>query len=77
VEEHSLIGGLGGSVAEWRSGQRSIKTDLLRFGVKDAFIHGAGGQKTARQSLGLDAESIAKEILKKKPRPLFIDLEAT
>ena len=77
VEEHSLIGGLGGSVAEWRSGQRSIKTDLLRFGVKDAFIHGAGGQKTARQSLGLDAESIAKEILKKKPKPLFIDLEAT
>jgi Transketolase, C-terminal subunit len=66
VEEHSLIGGLGGSVAEWLSDQRSKKAELLRFGAKDKFIHGAGKQKTARQSVGIDAEIIAGEILKRK-----------
>jgi transketolase len=77
VEEHSLIGGLGGSVAEWLSGQRSIKADLLRFGVKDEFIHGAGKQKTARQSVGIDAEIIAKGILKRKQGNLYNNAEAT
>ena len=62
VEEHSLIGGLGGSVAEWLSDQRSKKADLLRFGVKDEFIHGAGKQKAARHALGIDAEFISSEI---------------
>jgi transketolase len=66
VEEHSLIGGLGGSVAEWLSDQRSRKADLLRFGTKDEFMHGAGKQKTARQSVGIDAEILAGEILKRK-----------
>lgn len=65
IEEHSLIGGLGGSVAEWLSGQRSRKAELLRFGAKDEFIHGAGRQKTARQSAGIDAGSISAEILRR------------
>jgi deoxyxylulose-5-phosphate synthase len=64
-------------VAEWLSGQRSIKAELLRFGVKDEFIHGAGKQKTARQSLGIDAESVAKEILKKKQGYSYKNAEAT
>jgi transketolase len=62
VEEHSLIGGLGGSVAEWLSDQRSKKAALLRFGAKDEFIHGAGKQKAARHALGIDAEFISIEI---------------
>ena len=65
VEEHSLIGGFGGSVAEWLSGQRSRKADLLRIGVKDEFIHRAGKQKIARQSVGIDAGFISKEILRR------------
>ena len=65
VEEHSLIGGLGGSVAEWLSGESSTKADLLRFGVKDEFIHGVGKQRTARQSVGIDAEIIPEKILKR------------
>lgn len=66
IEEHSLIGGLGGSVAEWLSGQKLKKADLLRFGARDEFIQGAGKQKTARQSIGIDAEIMAGEIFKKK-----------
>lgn len=62
VEEHSLIGGLGGSVAEWLSDQRSRKADLLRFGAKDEFIQGAGKQKAARHALGIDAEFISSGI---------------
>jgi transketolase len=77
VEEHSLIGGLGGSVAEWLSGQRSIKADLLRFGVKDEFIHGVGKQTTARQSAGIDAELIVKEILKRDEDNSYNNKEAT
>jgi len=65
VEEHSLIGGLGGSVAEWLSGQRSKKADLLRFGAKDKFIHAAGKQKAARRSAGIDAGFISAEILRR------------
>ncbi len=65
VEEHSLIGGFGGSVAEWLSDQRSRKVDLLRIGAKDEFIHGAGKQKTARQSVGIDAGFISAEILRR------------
>jgi transketolase len=62
VEEHSLIGGLGGSVAEWLCNQGSRRAVLLRFGTKDEFIHGAGKQKAARQGVGIDAEFISGEI---------------
>lgn len=65
IEEHSLIGGLGGSVAEWLSDHTSINAELLRFGVKDAFLHRAGKQGSARQLAGLDQESIAQAILNK------------
>ena len=64
-------------MAEWLSGQRSRKADLLRFGVKDEFIHGAGKQKTARQSVGINAEIIAKGILKRKQGNLYNNAEAT
>ena len=77
VEEHSLIGGLGGSVAEWLSGQSSIKADLLRFGVKDEFIHGVGKQRTARKSVGIDAEFILAEILKRDEVNSYHNTEAT
>jgi len=66
VEEHSLLGGFGSSVAEWLSGQRTRKADLLRFGAKDEFIHGAGKQKTARQSVGIEAGFISEEILRRR-----------
>lgn len=37
IEEHSIIGGLGGAVAEVMTG-KGISTSLLRIGVNDKFI---------------------------------------
>lgn len=63
IEEHSLLGGLGGSVAEWLADQSPQKAILLRFGTKDTFLHKVGDQSYARHYFGLTAEAISKRIL--------------
>ena len=63
VEEHSVLGGLGGSVAEWLADQSPQRARLLRVGTADMFLHEAGGQDYARQHFGLTPEAIAKEML--------------
>ena len=62
VEEHSVLGGFGGSVAEWLSEQDSVKAKLIRFGTFDEFLHVAGDQLYARSFFGLTSESIASKI---------------
>ena len=52
VEEHSLIGGLGGAVAEWAADHHA-PFQLLRFGTADAFLQTVGSQEHARAALGL------------------------
>jgi transketolase len=63
VEEHSILGGLGGSVAEWRADQPDVKARLLRFGTKDEFLHETCEQESARAIFGLTADNISKQIL--------------
>ncbi|MBC8232347.1 transketolase [bacterium] len=63
VEEHSVLGGLGGSVAEWLADGPPQKARLLRMGTPDAFLHGAGGQDYARECLGLTPKNIAEKTL--------------
>lgn len=58
VEEHSIIGGLGGAVAEWLADNHSQKARLLRIGVADKFLHEAGEQEYAREYFGLTPEAI-------------------
>lgn len=65
VEEHSVLGGFGSSVAEWLSDQPSQKAHLLRLGTADKFLYEAGEQNYARQHFGLTSESIATETLKR------------
>lgn len=65
IEEHSILGGLGGSIAEWFSGQERLKAQLLRFGTSDEFMHGAGDQTYARHFYGLTSENIASTIAEK------------
>ena len=60
VEEHSVLGGLGGSVAEWLADQPPQKARLLRVGTADKFLHEAGEQDFAREYFGLTPEAIAK-----------------
>lgn len=63
VEEHNLDGGFGSAVAEvlceLKKGAR-----LHRIGVPNAYADVVGDQSYLRQHFGLDAESIAANILK-------------
>ena len=63
VEEHSILGGLGGSVAEWLSDQKAPRARLRRFGTPDEFIHETCEQKSARNISGLTGENIASTIV--------------
>ena len=63
VEEHSRLGGLGGSVAEWLADRPFQKARLLRIGTADAFLHDAGNQAHARRRCGLTPEGIAEKTL--------------
>jgi transketolase len=63
VEEHSLLGGLGGAVAEWLADRPGQKARLLRVGTADTFIHEAGDQEYARRYFGLTPEVIAERAL--------------
>ena len=62
IEEHGLIGGLGGAISEWRShGNYSIRH--LMFGTPDEFMHEVGTQEYARLKYGLSGNQIAKRII--------------
>jgi transketolase len=63
IEEHSVLGGLGGSVAEWLADQHPLRARLCRIGTADAFLHEAGEQDHARACFGLTAKNIAQKAL--------------
>jgi transketolase len=62
VEEHSVLGGLGGAVAEWLSEQSGPQARLLRIGTPDEFMHLGGSEEFARHHCGLDAKSIVERL---------------
>lgn len=59
VEEHSIIGGLGGAVAEALS--EKAPTRMLRIGVMDTFGE-SGPAKALIEKYGLDAKSIYEKV---------------
>jgi len=63
IEEHSLIGGLGGAVAEWLADQPAQHARLCRIGTPDQFLHEAGEQEYARELFGLTPAHITEKIL--------------
>lgn len=63
IEEHSLLGGLGGSVAEWLSDRPPLKARLLRIGTADTFLYEAGEQDYAREYFGLTSDNIVEKTL--------------
>jgi transketolase len=63
LEEHSVLGGLGGSVAEWLANQPPQKARLLRIGTADEFLYRAGDQTDARDYFGLVPENIVGRVL--------------
>lgn len=62
VEEHSRMGGLGGSIAEWRAEQRGKLADMITFGAADSFMHEIGSQEYAREHYGITAAKMAEGI---------------
>lgn len=63
VEEHSVLGGLGGAIAEYLAGFER-HPPLLRLGIPDCFPH-AGVYSYMQQQCGLAADEIRKSILEK------------
>lgn len=74
VEEHSLLGGLGGSVAEWLADQTVQKARLFRVGTDDRFMYEAGEQDHAREFYGLTARKIAQRVLEMYLEPSRLEM---
>jgi transketolase len=65
IEEHSVIGGLGSAVAEWRAARGPLRGVLEAIGTPDAFISLAGSQQWMRRQCGLTPEAIAERIARR------------
>ena len=62
VEEHTVSGGLGGSVAEVFMYNNSVPKKFLCIGLESRFSSIVGSQKYLRQQYKLDANSISNRI---------------
>lgn len=62
VEEHCILGGLGGSVAEWLADHSPARARLLRCGTADEFLHETAEQEEAREHFGLTAAAMTARI---------------
>ena len=62
LEEHSVIGGLGGAVAEVLA-ELPEKTRFKRFGVNDEWPKVVGSQKYLRDVCGISAAKIVPQII--------------
>jgi transketolase len=67
VEEHTLLGGLGGAVAEWLADRPAQAAKLCRVGTPDAFFCEVGDEEFARERVGLTGPHLAQTILKRHP----------
>lgn len=61
VEEHNIIGGLGGAVAEVLA-ERDRKAKLVRIGLDDFYCSKVGNQKYLREQYGINANAIVNRI---------------
>lgn len=61
LEEHSVVGGLGGAAAEVLA-EEEAAAPLLRLGLPSAFISVVGDQQYLLAELGLDADSVAARV---------------
>lgn len=64
VEEHSVIGGLGGAVAEVMAEMRERSARLLRIGLEDEYSVRVGNQKYLREQYGMDSNAIVEKVIK-------------
>lgn len=62
LEEHSVLGGLGGAVAELLAESGETRCLFRRFGLPSAFAAVTGTQEHLRSKYGLSPESLARAI---------------
>lgn len=62
IEEHTVIGGLGGAVAEVLA-DAGASTPLKRLGLQDVFACMVGSHQDLKNRFGITAEVIVKEVL--------------
>lgn len=62
IEEHTVIGGLGGAVAEVLA-DAGAGVPLKRLGLQDTFAVMSGTREDFRDRLGITAETLVREIL--------------
>ena len=62
IEEHTVIGGLGGAVAEVLA-DCGARTPLKRLGLQDVFGCMVGDKRDLKRRFGITAEAIVKEVL--------------
>ncbi len=62
VEEHNIIGGFGGAVAEVMAEIKDKSARLLRVGLNDEYSVTVGNQKYLRQQYGMDSKAIVSKI---------------
>ncbi len=63
VEEHNIVGGFGGAVAEVIA-ENQTKARLVRIGLNDTFASIIGNQQYLREQYGLSSDKIVDRILK-------------
>lgn len=61
VEEHNIVGGFGGAVAEVMA-ECDGKAKLKRIGLNDAYCTRVGNQRYLREQYGMDADAIVKTV---------------
>ena len=61
-EEHNIVGGFGGAIAEVMAEMKHKKAYLLRVGLNDEYAVRVGNQKYLRDQYGLSAVKIADRI---------------
>ena len=62
IEEHTVIGGLGGAVAEVLA-DAGAGTPLKRLGLQDVFACMVGSHQDLKNRFGITAEAVVKEVL--------------
>ncbi len=63
VEEHSILGGLGGAIAEVLAELPCPRARLIRVGLDDKYSSIVGSQRYLRDAYGMSAAKIAGRIL--------------
>lgn len=63
LEEHSILGGLGGAVAEVLAESAGRRVPFRRIGLPSAFSPHIGTQEYMQAQHGLDAESLTRQLV--------------